>query len=48
MMFDRYAQVSDEMSRITYAGFTSGEIDVFEDYLKRVLINLSDFEARNR
>ena len=48
MMFDRYAQVSDEMSRITYAGFTSAEINVFEDYLKRVLTNLSDSKAHNR
>jgi len=46
--FERYAQVSDEMSRITYSGFTSAEIDIFEDYLRRVLSNLSGFEARSR
>ena len=48
LMFDRYAQVSDEMSRITYAGFTSAEIDAFEGYLRRVLANLSGFKAHNR
>jgi len=48
LMFDKYAQVSDEMSKITYADFTSAEIDAFEDYLRRVLTNLSGFKARNR
>lgn len=47
-MFERYTKVSDEMTRITYSGFTSAEIDVFEDYLRRVLSNLSRFEARSR
>ncbi len=36
-----YVQVSDEMTNLFYNGFTSGEIDTFEEYLKRILANLT-------
>jgi DNA-binding MarR family transcriptional regulator len=39
-----YRRVSDEMSRIFYAGFSPSEIDAFERYLTRVLENLSKAE----
>ncbi len=37
-----YVQVSDEMTSLFYKGFTSGEIDTFEEYLKRILANLTN------
>ena len=36
-----YVQVSDEMTSLFYNGFTSGEIDTFEEKLKRILANLT-------
>ena len=36
-----YVQVSDEMTNLFYNGFTSEEIDAFEEYLKRILANLT-------
>lgn len=37
---DRYHEVSQEMSRLFYQGFTDKEIQNFEDDLERVLKNL--------
>ncbi len=37
----KYAQVSDEMTNLFYKGFASEEIDTFEEYLKRILANLT-------
>ncbi|MDH5482179.1 MAG: MarR family transcriptional regulator [Candidatus Bathyarchaeota archaeon] len=37
---DKYIQVSNEMTRLFYHGFTSKEIDDFENYLRRLLANL--------
>jgi DNA-binding MarR family transcriptional regulator len=37
----KYVQVSDEMTNLFYKGFASEEIDTFEEYLKRVLANLT-------
>jgi len=36
-----YVQVSDEMTNLFYKGFTSEEIDTFEEHLKRILANLT-------
>ncbi len=36
-----YEEVSDDMVRLYYEGFTEEEIDDFEDYLKRIYSNLS-------
>lgn len=37
----KYVQVSDEMIKLFYNGFTSEEIDAFEECLKRILANLT-------
>ncbi len=37
---DLYDQVSSEMTELTYENFTEEEIDLFENYLKRILNNL--------
>ena len=38
---NKYIQVSNEMTNLFYKGFTSNEIDDFEKYLKRILVNLT-------
>ncbi|MDY7076466.1 MAG: MarR family transcriptional regulator [Chloroflexota bacterium] len=40
-----YAQVSQDMGRLYYDGFSEGEIDEFEQYLRRILDNLVAIEA---
>jgi DNA-binding MarR family transcriptional regulator len=40
------AKASEEMTRVYYAGFRSGEIDRFEADLKRILDNLTDEEEK--
>lgn len=37
---EKYNEVSDEMSRVFYQGFSEEEITVFENYLGRILDNL--------
>ncbi len=37
-----YEEVSADMVRLFYKGFTEEEIDDFENYLKRIYSNLSD------
>jgi DNA-binding MarR family transcriptional regulator len=37
----KYVQVSDEMTNLFYKGFASEEIGTFEEYLKRILTNLT-------
>lgn len=37
----KYVQVSDEMTNLFYKGFALEEIDTFEEYLKRILANLT-------
>lgn len=39
---NKYIQVSNEMIKLFYEGFTSEEIDDFENYLKRILANLTE------
>ena len=41
----RYADVSQEMTKLFYRGFSPTETDCFEDSLKRILNNLTAFEA---
>lgn len=38
---NKYIQVSNEMTNLFYYGFTQKEIDDFENYLKRILDNLT-------
>lgn len=37
-------QVSEEMNKIFYKGFSKTEISAFDDYLRRVLLNLKEIE----
>lgn len=37
----KYARVSNEMTKMFYDGFTPKEIDDFENYLRRILANLT-------
>ncbi len=37
-----YKQVSDEMTNLFCRGFSLNEIDEFENYLKRILVNLTE------
>lgn len=41
-MKEAYEEVSADMVRLFYKGFTEEEIDDFENYLKRIYLNLSD------
>jgi len=43
-MHEIYHSVSAEMTELFYRGFTSGEIDVFERALTRILDNVEEFE----
>lgn len=38
---NKYIQVSNEMTKLFYRGFTSKEIDDFENHLRRILANLT-------
>ena len=40
-----YVQVSNEMTRIWYRGFSDKRIERFEQDLKQILDNLTDFES---
>ncbi len=40
---DVYEQVSREMTGLFYRGFTTGEIDQFEGYLKHIMDNLTGY-----
>ena len=40
-----YVQVSQDMTRLFYAGFTESEIEAFEGYLRRILDNLITAEG---
>jgi MarR family transcriptional regulator, organic hydroperoxide resistance regulator len=45
---DAYERVSDEISRVFYAGFSDVEIQSFEDKLHRILTNLIDAESSSK
>lgn len=40
----RYVKVSQDMTETFYRGFSRKEIDVFEEYLRRILQNLVSYE----
>lgn len=40
-MREQYDQVSEVMNGIFYEGFTEAEVQVFEQYLQRILSNLT-------
>ena len=41
----RYVELSQEITKLFYKGFSKVEIDGFEKYLERILDNLTAFEA---
>jgi DNA-binding MarR family transcriptional regulator len=41
---DLYIRVSQDMTKLYYHGFTNGEIEQFEMYLRRIFNNLLEFE----
>jgi DNA-binding MarR family transcriptional regulator len=43
----KYVEVSQKMTKLYCKGFTKSEIDRFENDLRRILKNLTDFEAEN-
>jgi DNA-binding MarR family transcriptional regulator len=44
-MESKYVEVSQELTRLFYKGFSKGQIDRFEQDLQRILDNLVEFEA---
>ena len=44
LLREKYDRVSEEMTELFYEGFTPEEVTTFEDYLRRILENLSDIE----
>jgi len=44
-MEKKYVEVSEEMTRLFYKGFSKNQIDRFEKDLGRILNNLTEFEA---
>ena len=44
-MEKKYVEVSEEMTRLFYKGFSKSQIDRFEKDLGRILNNLTEFEA---
>ena len=40
----KYAEISQEMTRLYYQGFSDKEIDMFENSLARILDNLIEYE----
>ncbi len=44
-MEKKYVEVSEEMTRLFYKGFSKSQIDHFEKDLERILNNLTEFEA---
>ena len=44
MFQNLYIRVSQDMTKLYYHGFTKGEIDQFENYLRRIFNNLKEFE----
>jgi MarR family transcriptional regulator, organic hydroperoxide resistance regulator len=47
-MHKAYEDVSAEITELYYTGFSSSEINQFEDYLERILRNLGEQESQNR
>jgi len=41
---DKYFQVSAKMTKLFYDSFSEEEVDEFEDYLRRLLTNLTNFK----
>jgi MarR family transcriptional regulator, organic hydroperoxide resistance regulator len=44
-MESKYVEVSQELTKLFYKGFSKSRIDCFENDLQRILDNLTEFEA---
>ena len=44
----KYIEVSTEMTNLFYSKFSEKERDEFENYLKRILENLTEFSEKNK
>ena len=44
----KYVEVSQQMTKLYYKGFSKSKIDRFENDLARILNNLTDFEAERK
>ena len=42
-LHEKYTQLSKEMNQLFYQGFSNKEIDTFEQYLQKALMNLTDY-----
>ncbi len=40
-------ELSEEMTKLYYRGFSRNEIDSFEDSLAKILDNLTDYEEKD-
>ena len=47
-LHEKYAAVSEEMTKITYANFTEEELFSFEKDLERIYDNLNEFEKEHK
>jgi len=45
---DKFLQVSNQMKDIYYSGFSEKEIDEFENYLRRILENLTKYTKESK
>jgi len=45
MLESKYVELSQKITRLFYKGFSKSEIDEFEEYLERILDNLTTFET---
>jgi DNA-binding MarR family transcriptional regulator len=48
MLQGAYNSVSEEMTQLSYEVFAPCEIDLFESFLKRILINLKTYEKEGK
>ena len=44
---NKYVELSQEITKLFYKGFSKAEVDRFEKYLERILDNLTTFEANS-
>ncbi len=48
MMEKRYVELSEAMTELWYTGFPTDDIEAFEAYLRRILDNVTEFEAAHK
>jgi DNA-binding MarR family transcriptional regulator len=45
---EKFIRVSDQMKAVFYKDFSEWEIDIFEEYLKRIMDNLTNYNKNNK